>query len=76
MANNTYEHLPYRGESPADRLAYTRYLDEIQRGKSLLQLLSVRDAVTPEISRSWSPRSFTPVQTSEGVFDAVVCNIS
>ena len=70
------EHLPYQGESASDRLAYERYREEIKRGKSLLQLMAVQKEITPEIRQSWSARSFTPVQTSQGVFDDVVCNIS
>jgi hypothetical protein len=70
------ERLPYQGESPADRLAYQQYLDDVQRGKSLLQLIAVKKATTPEIRRSWSPRSFTAAQTSQGIFDDVICNIS
>jgi len=70
------ENLPYRGESPSDIYAYQRYLADVKRGKSLLQLMAVRDQITPEIRKSWSARSFTPVQTSEGIFDDLVCNIS
>jgi len=76
MANNRIEHLPYQGESASDRFAYERYREEVKRGKSLLQLLAVEKAVTPEIRNSWSPRTFTPVQTSQGVFDDLVCNIA
>jgi hypothetical protein len=70
------EHLPYQGESASDRFAYERYLEEIKRGKSLLQLTAVQKAVTPQIRQSWSSRNFTPVETPEGVFDDVICNIS
>jgi len=70
------ERLPYQGESATDRFAYERYRDDIARGKSLLQLLAVQRAITPEIRKCWSPRSFTSVQTPEGIFDDVVCNIS
>jgi hypothetical protein len=76
MHTGRMEHLPYRGESASDRFAYERYRDEVKRGKSLLQLMAVQKALTPEIHRSWSPRSFTAVKTSQGVFDDVVCNIS
>jgi hypothetical protein len=76
MHEGRIEHLPYQGESASDRLAYQRYLDEIKRGKSLLQLIAVQKALTSEIRQSWSARSFTPVQTSQGIFDDVVCNIS
>jgi hypothetical protein len=43
---------------------------------SLLGLLAVQKEMTPEIHQSWSARTFTPVKTSEGVFDDVVCNIA
>jgi len=76
MHGGRMEHLPYQGESASDRFAYERYREEIKRGKTLLQLIAVQKAVTPEIRQSWSARSFTPVQTSQGIFDDVVCNIS
>ena len=76
MPSDKVEHLPYQGQAPADRFAYERYRNEVSRGKSLLQLKAVQQAVTPEIHRSWSPRTFTPVQTPEGLFDEVVCNVS
>ncbi len=76
MPNDDTEYLLYGGESPQNRVAYLRYLAEVQRGKSLQQLKAVADAITPEIRQSWSARSFTPVQTSDGSFDEVVCNIS
>ena len=38
------ERLPYQGESPADRLAFEQYLNDVQRGKSLLQLLAAKKA--------------------------------
>jgi hypothetical protein len=70
------ERLPYQGESPADRLAFEQYLNDVQRGKSLLQLLAAKKATTPQIRRCWSPRTFTAVQTPQGIFDDVICNIS
>ncbi|HEY6338828.1 MAG TPA: hypothetical protein VIW68_10065 [Candidatus Sulfotelmatobacter sp.] len=70
------ERLPYQGESQADRSAYQKYLDDVQRGKSLLQLIATKKSVTPEIRRNWSPRSFTAVQTPVGIFDDVICNVS
>jgi len=70
------EHLPYLGESPSDRYAYEKYLEEVKRGKSLLQLMAVKVQITPEIRKSWSARTFTAVQTSQGAFDDLVCNIS
>ena len=76
MAQDTLEFLPYKGESSQDRLAFDRYMADVKRGKSLLQLKAVASQVTSEIRRSWSARTFTPVSTPEGVFDAIVCNIS
>jgi hypothetical protein len=70
------EHLPYQGESPSDRFVYERFREEIKRGKTRLQLMAVQKEVTSEIRQSWSARSFTPVQTPQGIFDDVVCNIS
>jgi hypothetical protein len=70
------ERLPYQGESAADRLAFEKYLDDVQRGKSLLQLMAAKKATTPQIRDCWSPRSFTAVQTPQGIFDDVICNIS
>ncbi|HEY3974932.1 MAG TPA: hypothetical protein VGM18_18135 [Candidatus Sulfotelmatobacter sp.] len=35
------ERLPYQGESASDRLAYENYLKDVERGKSLLQLISL-----------------------------------
>lgn len=77
MSGKDLEHLPYRGESASDVTAFQRYRSEAtDRGKSLLALVDVRKELTPEIRRCWSARSFTPIQTSEGVFDEVTCNIS
>ncbi len=76
MNTDPIENLPYSGESPQDRLAHQRYLVDVQRGKSLLQLKAVAKEVTPDIRNSWSARSFTAVSTPEGIFDAVVCNVS
>lgn len=70
------EHLPYDGQSPQDQAAFAQYKQDLQRGKSLLQLKSIAQQMTPAIRAAWSPRSFTPVSTPEGIFDAVVCNIS
>ena len=75
MGLNDREYLPYRGESPQD-LAYERYLADVKRGKSFLQLKAVASQMTPDIRRSWSARSFTAVSTPEGEFDAVICNVS
>lgn len=70
------EHLLPAGESPQDRLAFERYKLDIGRGKSLLQLQAVAAEITPQIRLAWAPRSFTPVRTSAGVFDATVCTIA
>lgn len=76
MSDDNIEYLLYGGESPKSRFAFERYLAEVKRGKSLLQLQAVAEAITPDIRRSWSARSFTPIQTAERVFDEIVCNIS
>jgi hypothetical protein len=76
MSRDNTEYLLYGGESPQNRIAYLRYLEDVQRGKSLQQLLAVAESITPNIRESWSARSFTPVQTPEGRFDEIVCNIS
>ena len=76
MASDKIENLPYSGESPKDPLARDRYLADVRRGKSLLQLKAVADQMTPDIRLSWSARSFTAVSTPEGEFDAVVCNVA
>jgi hypothetical protein len=71
-----YEHLPFSGESAQDRLAYQRYLEDVKRGKSALQLSAVANKLTPDLRNSWLPRSFTGVSTQSGDFDAIFCNIS
>jgi hypothetical protein len=76
MTISGYEHLPFSGESPQDRLAYERYLEDVKRGKSALQLTAVARQLTPDLRNFWLPRSFTGVSTSVGDFDAVVCNVS
>ena len=76
VAHDPMEFLPCRGESAQDRLAFDLYLADIKRGKSLFQLKAVASQMTSDIRRSWSARSFTAVSTPEGVFDAVVCNVS
>jgi hypothetical protein len=70
------EHLRYCGESPQDNKAYQQYLEDMRRGKTLLQLKAVQREMTPAIRQSWSARSFSPVLTPAGVFDEVICNIS
>jgi len=70
------EDLSYRGESSSDVRAFERYREDVQRGKGLLQLLAVKEAVTPEIRKAWSPRTFTSINTPQGTFGEVVCTIS
>jgi hypothetical protein len=74
MTPNNVEQFPYSGESPNDPRAFQRYMEDCKRGKSLLLLIEVRNAVTPQIASAWSPRSFTDLQTTQGLFSAVVCN--
>jgi hypothetical protein len=76
MGSAGYEHLPYKGESALDRMAYDRYLADARRGKTALQLKAVADQLTPDLRKSWAPRSFTGVLTPVGEFDATVCNVS
>jgi hypothetical protein len=76
MSHGGVEYLLYGGESPQNRHAFERYLQDVQRGKSLLQLQAVAADLTPELRAHWSPRSFTPIVTSAGRFDEVVCNVS
>lgn len=70
------EKLLYGGESPENRHAFNRYLEEVNRGKSLLQLQAVAAQITLHIRSCWSARSFTPIITSDGEFDEIICNIS
>lgn len=76
MPTGGYEHLPFSGESSQDRLACDRYLEDVKRGKSALQLIAIAAQLTPDVRNSWLPRSFTGVSTSTGHFDAIVCNVS
>jgi hypothetical protein len=76
MSHDDTEYLLYGGESPQNRFAYVRYLQDVQRGKSLQQLQAIAESITPHIRQSWSGRSFTPVQTPAGRFDEVISNIS
>jgi hypothetical protein len=70
------EHLPYSGESPQDRFAWDRYLNDAKRGKTALQLKAVADQLTPDLRASWATQSFTGVSTPVGNFDATVCTVS
>jgi hypothetical protein len=76
MTDKPIEHLPYRGESPQDRHAFARYMEEVQRGKSLLALVAMRNALTPEIRKCWYEGTFGTIETSEGRFDALTCNLA
>jgi hypothetical protein len=73
---NIVEQMPYRGESAQDRTAFARYIDEARRGKSLLALVAMRNALTPEIRKSWYAGTFTPIETSQGKFDELTCNLA
>jgi hypothetical protein len=70
------EYLLSGGESPKDVGAYMQYRLDAQRGKTMLQLKAVAEEVNPEVHTHWSPRSFTPIETDVGVFNAIVCNIA
>ena len=76
MTSTNLEYLPYKGESSKDRHAYERYLADVKRGKSLLQLNAVSAEMTPYIRQNWSSRSFGAVSTPDGEFDALICNVS
>lgn len=76
MPGRPIEYLPYSGESPQDRKAFAQYMEEVKRGKSLLALVAMRDALTPEIRKCWFVGTFGTIETSEGVFDALICNLS
>lgn len=60
-----YEHLPYAGESAQDSQAFARYLADVKRGKTGLQLKAVAQQLTPDLRIRWLPQSFTGVVTPE-----------
>ena len=76
MAGRSVEQMPYRGESPQDRHAFAQYMEEVSRGKSLLALIEMRKALTPEIRKSWYAGTFTPIETTQGTFDELTCNLA
>ena len=76
MSGRSIEQLPYRGESPQDRYAFSNYIEEVKRGKSLLALIAMRDALTPEIRACWYAGTFGTIETSQGNFDELTCNLS
>jgi|SRR5579862_3866914 len=76
MAEKRVEQMPYRGESPQDRHAFAQYMDDVSRGKSLLALIEMRKALTPEIRKSWYSASFTEIDTTQGRFDELTCNLA
>ena len=76
MKGRSIEQLPYRGESPQDRKAFAQYMEEVKRGKSLLALIAMREALTPEIRACWYEGTFGTVETSQGQFDELTCNLS
>jgi hypothetical protein len=76
MPGRPIEEMPYLGEAPADRKAFAKYMEEVKRGKSLLALIAMRDALTPEIRACWYEGSFGTIETSQGQFDELTCNLS
>jgi|SRR5579863_855430 len=76
MPGRPIEQMPYRGESPQDRQAFAKYMDEVKRGKSLLALIAMRKALTPEIRACWHEGTFGKIETSQGQFDELTCNLS
>jgi hypothetical protein len=76
VPDDDIEYQLYAGESPKNFTVFQQYLQQVERGKSMLQLRAVATSITPLIRQSWSARSFTPLQTTHGRFDEVVCNIS
>lgn len=70
------EELASHNESPSDRHAFGKYTNDVERGKSLIQLIYTQKAITPWVRSQWSGRSFTAVKTPVGDFDAVTCTIS
>jgi hypothetical protein len=76
MPGKPIEQLPYRGESPQDRKAFASYMEDVRRGKSLLALIAMRDALTPEIRACWYEGTFGSIETTQGTFDELTCNLS
>lgn len=76
MMGKPIEQLPYRGESQQDRYAFAKYMEEVRRGKSLLGLIAMRNALTPEIRVCWYAGTFGTIETSQGQFDELTCNLS
>ena len=76
MKGRRIEELPYRGESAQDRNAFAKYMEEVKRGKSLLALVAMRNALTPEIRACWYEGTFGSIETSQGAFDELTCNLS
>lgn len=76
MDDKPVEVLLYGGESPQDVFAFQEYRKLIERGKTLLQLKAMAEQVTPEIRSHWAARTFGAVETSDGTFDEVVCNLA
>lgn len=76
MPGRPVEQMPYRGESAQDRHAFAKYMEEVKRGKSLLALMAMRNALTPEIRACWYEGTFGSIETSQGMFDELTCNLS
>jgi len=76
VADKSVEQMPYRGESPQDRHAFAKYMEVVGGGKSLLALIEMRKALTLDIRKSWYEGTFTPIETSQGTFDELTCNLA
>jgi hypothetical protein len=70
------EHLRNGGVMAEENRAAQLYMSDLKRGKSLLQLMAIKAAMTADLYRQWSPGSFTSVMTPQGSFDPIVCTIS
>jgi hypothetical protein len=57
MNSAEYEHLPYAGESAQDSQAFARYLADVKRGKTGLQLNAVAQQLTPDLRIRWLPQA-------------------
>lgn len=76
MSGKPIEQMPYHGESAQDRKAFAKYMEEVKRGKSLLALIAMQKALTPDIRACWYEGTFGPVQTTQGIFDELTCNLA
>jgi hypothetical protein len=58
MRGRAVEQMPCRGESAQDRHAFANYMEEVNRGKSLLALIAMRSALTLEVRACWHEGTF------------------